>query len=86
MFTDINPNIKFCIESSNVISSQISSNYINNCSDICFQIENPKIIKEKQICIDNCSFDLEFPYEFNNICYQSCPLDTYISSINDYFM
>ena len=82
IFTNINPNITFCIESNNVISSQITSNFKKNCSDICFK--NPKLIIEKKKCIEKCVNDLEYKYEFNNICYSSCPNGTYSSSVNDY--
>ena len=85
IFSNINPNIIFCLENSNNINSEISSNeYKNNCSDICFKADNPRLIIEKNKCIENCLYDLEYPYEFNNICYKSCPLETYISSTNDY--
>ena len=85
MFTGCNPNITFCIyEYSNYISSQILNIFKNNCSDPCYTIINPKINKENNKCIQNCSFDLNYPYEYNNICYKTCPSNTFISSNNYY--
>ena len=47
------------------------SNYINYiCLDDNICPENyKKKIKEKNICISNCSLDNIYKYEFNNICY-----------------
>ena len=85
MFKSCNPNITFCIYTNqNYISSQILNKFKNNCSDPCYTIKNAKFNKEKNTCVKNCSFDLDYPYEYNNICYKSCPLDTYISSNNKY--
>ena len=35
-----------------------------------------KLIPEKNKCISNCSEDNHYQYEFNNICYKSCPNGT----------
>ena len=85
IFSGINPNIVFCIyTTSNYISSQILSYFKNNCSDLCFKIPKPKITKAKSGCIENCLLDIENPYEYNNICYENCPLGTYISLTDNY--
>ena len=34
-----------------------------------------KLIKEKNICIDDCSKDDTYKYEFQQRCYQECPLN-----------
>ena len=46
-------------------------NSINNCSYICFQ-NNSKYIVEKNICIQDCSEDNDYKYEYKNKCYRSC--------------
>ena len=38
--------------------------------------EYSKLIREKNKCIDECSKDRNFQYEFNNECYNVCPTDT----------
>ncbi len=51
------------------------SNNINNEFKTCYKIPdcnaiNKKFIPEKNICINNCSMDDKYKYEFNNICYK----------------
>ena len=41
------------------------------CTDEC--PNGYKLIKEKNKCIDNCSKDDEYHYEFNNSCLRECP-------------
>ena len=43
-----------------------------------------KLIKEKLECINNCSNDDIYIYEFNDACYKICPNGTHISSNNKY--
>ena len=38
--------------------------------------EYDKLIREKNKCIDECSKDTNFQYEYNNECYNVCPTDT----------
>ena len=46
---------------------------------------NKKITK-KNICIDECFKDKEFPYEFRSTCYNECPLNISIKSeTKDFF-
>jgi len=42
-----------------------------------------KLITEKMKCIDNCSNDDIYKYEYNNTCYESCPNGTHISNISN---
>ena len=41
-----------------------------------------KLVIEKRKCIDQCQNDNNYKYEYNNICYQTCPKGTIISSID----
>ena len=41
-----------------------------------------KLIIEKNILIDDCSKDDVYKYEYNNICYTSCPRGTQVSKNN----
>ena len=68
-FLNSNTQTKYCIN--NDITKSNFGNIKNNCSDICFQ-ENKKIILEKAICLTECS-DQDYKYEYNGICYGSCP-------------
>ena len=53
----------------------------NECSNF-----NKYLIEEKKICVDDCKQYPDFPYEFQNKCYKSCPLNiSEISSEKDYY-
>ena len=58
-----------------------SDDYHCTLNDEC-PTEYSKIINEKKKCIDNCKNDDIYKYEYNNICYEHCPNDTYITSDN----
>ena len=47
-----------------------------------FKGGSKKLIIEKSIFIDDCSKDDIYQYEYNNICYISCPRGTQISKTN----
>ena len=71
-------NLKYCIsdeENSPKIISEI--NTIKNK-------EREKTIKEKNKCIDKCSNDDIYRYDYNNICYIECPKPTSVSNNNNY--
>ena len=44
-----------------------------HCTDIKKCPDNYKLIKEKNKCIDNCTKDDEYHFEFNNSCLKECP-------------
>ena len=74
-----NKKIIYCFNNENVIQ-----NVNNNCSDICLENQNNKIIKDKNICTENCTKDDTYKFEYNNICYDICPNGTHISNDNNY--
>ena len=43
-----------------------------------------KYIKNKSLCIDNCTNDDTYKFEYNNICYETCPNDTHVTNENNY--
>ena len=49
----------------------------------CPLIQN-KLIKEKNKCIDNCTKDDIYIFEYNEICYEVCPNNTYLAIDNSY--
>ena len=83
MFLGIYDQFVYCIinetKISNLILGQLS-NFINNCANECFE-KQKKIILDKKQCVFNCPDDT---YEFNDICYETCPNGTKISPFNDH--
>ena len=53
------------------------------CKSICQN--NDKFISEKNTCIDDCSKDDIYKYEFNNSCYNNCPNNTISSQDKIFF-
>ena len=87
MFSGCNQKLRICFNesiTSDNIKSQISNTFMTNCSDECFIYNEIKLIAEKWKCIDICSNDDTYKYEYKDICYQKCPNCTHISSENDY--
>ena len=66
----INSNLTVCVGNNNIISELFSS-FNNNCS--CYLNQEHKITSENYKCLYDCSQDDIYKYEYNNICYQSCP-------------
>ena len=60
-----------------------SNNYICTPKKECPNDYN-KLIEEKSECIDNCTKDDIYIYEYNNQCYQFCPDQTFVTSDNVY--
>ena len=86
MFHNYNANLVYCINETkikNKIISQLPTGQ-NQCSNICFSNSNPKFIIDKNTCIENCSSDSEYQYEYENLCYSSCPNGTHNSFDIDY--
>ena len=57
-------------------------NQTNNCSNLCFQNSKLNYIIEENKCVKNCSGN--YSYEYNDICFNSCPNNTHKSSYNEY--
>ena len=71
MITSVNKNLIYCINEEkskeiNKLLQKFSKN--NDCDNICFS-ETRKIIIDKKICVDDCTKDDTYIYEYNNICY-----------------
>ena len=87
MFEYVNRNLIYCADESkiaNIKSSKHSyiGDYTNNCTHVCLLTSQSKYIIEKNECIDNCTKDKKYSYEYNNNCYKSCPIRTHISPNN----
>ena len=81
MFNNLNKSLLYCINNDNnildSIKSQISIYNEVNCSELCSNISNSKFIIEKNKCIIDCSMDDSNFFEYDYICYKSCPKGTY---------
>ena len=80
MFFGINSKLKYCLDSiisiSKNIIKELPRNNIKNCSDSCFSNKQNKFLIQDNKCIDNCTKDEKYIYEYNYICYESCPKRT----------
>ena len=81
IFDILKNSLLYCIDDNYVldsIKSQIDLFHKVNYSEICSSVSNSKYIFEKNKCISNCSKDDIYTFEYNYICYSSCPNDSYI--------
>ena len=86
MFTNIQESFKYCINDnkiSNEILEQLSPFNKTNCSELCSIQSQNNFIFEKNKCIDDCSKDNIYKFEYNKKCYLSCPNLTH-NIINTY--
>ena len=60
----------------------LEQNYICTIDNNCPDDYNKLIIEEKR-CVNNCSKELIYKYEYNNTCFNSCPNGTHNSSYNN---
>ena len=52
------------------------SNYYYYCFEDECPIEYSKLLFGKKTCINNCTNDIDYQYEYLNICYKKCPKRT----------
>ena len=88
-FSNTSNNLIFCIdeEKNQEIISFLklqNSNYYNNCSDICFNKTIKVKITENKKCSFDCINDDIYKFQYNNLCYKSCPNHTHNSTNNNY--
>ena len=76
-------NLIVCINNtkSSKIESLLSS-YKQNCAFFCFE-KSEKMINESLMCINDCSNN-DDKYEYNNICYETCPNGANVSFENEH--
>ena len=88
MFLNNSNLVKYCFieESIPEIVSDLNKsnpNYINYCSDICFETNKAiKFTRDKE-CVHDCK-DSIYNYEYNDMCYNSCPKGTHNLDNNNY--
>ena len=87
LFDGVPENITYCFNSENEIPEfieQLKSKKCstNDCSDN-WQKKEKKSIKEKNMCVYDCSLDDDYKNEFKKQCYRDCPNGTYLSPENN---
>ena len=78
VFTYSNPLLKVCLNQNkaNNILSNLPSGVQNDCNEVHLRLNRKKIF-EKDIYLYSCGDDFIHKFEYNNICYESCPKETY---------
>ena len=79
MFKYMGTSLIYCINDtkiSNEFKQQFLSPFTKNCSHFCF-IKFQKYINATEQCINNCTDDPIYKYEYNSICYDSCLYELY---------
>ena len=86
IFSECNKTLLYCINGvkASKIMVGLSSFNNSNCSDNCFIYSPSQLIVEKTKCIDFCSNDNIYRFEYNNLCYESCPSGTHNSSEKEF--
>ena len=87
-FNDLRTKAKtrFCIKDDDTQQFFLEKyNIISSCSDPCFNESNKKVDIINNTCIGSC-LQNGFGYEYNTICYEECPNDTYtvFNDTNEY--
>ena len=79
-----NPNLIYCIDDNKEyqILPELK-NYTKNCGEMCTKHYSKKYIKESNLCIDSCSTEIIYKYDYNNYCLENCPNNTVLD--NDTF-
>jgi hypothetical protein len=88
MFSNDDNLVKICFNEELIpeIVSALNSNnpnYINDCSDICFERNQKVKITENKECVYDCK-DSIYEFEYNGMCYDSCPKGTHSFVNNKY--
>ncbi len=79
IFSGGNINLIYCIPEEGKISKILEGlnelgSGVNNCNNDCFVYSPSQLIVEKNICVDFCYKDENYKFEYNNLCYESCPV------------
>jgi len=89
MFYEANNNLRIYMDNvkveniNNLIPELSSSMCITNNYSMIYQ-KNIKIINDKKICSDECFNNEIYRYEYQNLCYNQCPMETVSSSSDKY--
>ena len=67
--------VKYCIKDISTKNYLLGNEVNSECDDDCFK-ENIKLDINNNTCIQSCKIN-GYEYEYNNICYNECPRDSY---------
>ena len=82
MFNQISNSAAFCFKDDNIKDQFTELNI--DCENACFK-KSPKLIIDTKRCVEDCSLDNDYKYEYNNKCYMDkCPDGTTSSSTNQF--
>ena len=79
LFKGCNEEMKYCIDDNKEYDKDIIEflkDFEKNCSEICITYNSQKFIIEKNKCLDKCSMDNQYKYEYGTFCYEKCPNNT----------
>ena len=75
-------NLAICINKDNIIEEFENQQRKNaycptfDCNENYYKHQKKVNEDETNWCIERCSSDINYPYEYKNICYKSCPINT----------
>ena len=75
VFDGISSYVKFCINDASTKNNLLGDEITSVCDDACFQ-SDIKIDIKNNGCVPSCK-DIGNLYEYNNICYDECPGESY---------
>ena len=85
MFSQCNKRLKYCLNTKKAyIFINLLNEYEYNCRDICIDYNSKKFIKDENLCIENCSSNEKYKYEYDNTCYNKCPSNTKLIEGSNY--
>ena len=85
MVEGCNKKLKYCLdEKRNYKFINLLKNFEKNCKDICIVYNDKKYIVEENKCLDNCTLDQKYKYEYNDFCYEKCPDNTELVKGSNY--
>ena len=85
MFSQCNKKLKYCLNTKKTyVFINLLKEYEYNCRDICIDYHSKKFIKDENLCIENCSSNEKYKYEYDNTCYNQCPSYTKLIEGSNY--
>ena len=77
MFAGVNNKLKYCIDDNKTYQFlDLIEKCEKNCKYVCIAGNSRTYIPEENLCINNCSMNEYYKYNYNNICYERCPNNT----------
>mgnify|MGYP002857160720 CR=1 FL=1 len=77
VFLNVPSYVKYCVKDNKTKYLLEEKNSIPICSDTCNDVSKKKIDLSNNTCIESC-LNIELHYEYKSMCYEICPINTYI--------